>query len=69
MRMAAPSQAKLCELLQDKRCPVKRPNQIERKWIAVVSNMSIIGDKDSVPVHRPAEILSTDRASARRAAS
>ena len=69
MRMAAPSQAKLCELLRDIRYPKKRPSQIERKWIAVASNRSIIGDKNIVPVHSPAEILSMDRASANRAAS
>lgn len=69
MRMAAPSQAKLCEPLRDSSPPVKRPSRMERKWIAVVRNNSIIGGRDTVPVHNPAETLSIDRANARRAAS
>ncbi|MEY8267812.1 hypothetical protein AALA79_15750 [Lachnospiraceae bacterium 64-25] len=40
-----------------------------RKWIAVVTSSSIIGGKETVPVHSPAEMLSTDRANAKRAAS
>ncbi len=69
MRMAAPSQAKRCELLLDNRCPAKRPSLIDKKWITVVKSSSIIGDKDTVPVQSPAEILSMERARASRAAS
>lgn len=67
--MTAPSQVKRRDFFSDKRCPVKSPNLIDTKWIAVVSNRSIILGKGIVPVHSPAEILSMESASARRAAS
>ena len=67
--MAAPSQARWCEFFPDKSRPDKSPNLIDMKWIVVVSSRSIISGMGIVPVHSPAEMLSMERANAKRAAS
>ncbi len=69
MRTRALSQVKRCEALFDKKCPVSSPSLIDTKWIAVVKSRSIIKGKGIVPVHSPAEILSAERAKAKRKAS
>ena len=52
-----------------KRRPVKRPKRMESRWISVVISRSRQGSKLRVPVHRPADMLSTDRARPSSAAS
>ncbi|MDE7046445.1 MAG: hypothetical protein K2P25_00420 [Lachnospiraceae bacterium] len=68
MRTALPSQAKLCDLAQRRR-PVKSPRRMDKRCTAVVKKSNIMGERDVAPVHSPAEMLSMERASARRAAS
>ena len=67
--MAAPSQEKLRKPFCESSLPVKRPRRMESRWISVVISRSRQGSKLRVPVHRPADMLSTDRARPSSAAS
>lgn len=67
--MTPPIQAKRYEFFAARRLPVRSPSFIETKWITVVSIRRIKMGQGIVPVHRPAEILSTERANAKSAAS
>lgn len=67
--MAAPSQEKLHKPFCESSLPVKSPRRMESRWISVVMSKSRQGFKFRVPVHRPADMLSMDRARPSSAAS
>jgi len=49
--------------------PATSPRWMESRWIPVVIRKRLPIERDELPVHRPADILSTDNASPRRKAS
>ena len=67
--MAAPSQEKLHKPFWESSFPVKSPRRMESRWISVVMSRSRQGFIFRVPVHKPADMLSTDKAMPSSAAS
>lgn len=67
--MAAPNQEKLRKPFCESSLPVKSPKRMESRWISVVMSKRRQGFKLRVPVHKPADMLSTDKAIPSSAAS